>query len=205
MSLFYRFAYWIGLKPWEDLASLPIREQIRALLDREDAERAPSQRTALDLGCGTGIWAAELAARGWRVTGVDLVPRALEAARRRARERGVECRFVHGDLTALRAAGVGDGFHFILDLGAIHGLTNAQRASSGQEVRAVAAPGATMVILAWAPANRGPLPRGMGRDDLAAVFTGWTIVDDQAAETTGAPAFIRKARPRFYCLRRDAT
>jgi ubiquinone/menaquinone biosynthesis C-methylase UbiE len=37
----------------------------------------------LDLGCGTGNLAVRLAARGLRVTGVDLSPEMLELARRR--------------------------------------------------------------------------------------------------------------------------
>lgn len=39
--------------------------------------------TVLDLGCGTGIFSAELAARGHRVTGVDPASAMLDIARRR--------------------------------------------------------------------------------------------------------------------------
>lgn len=52
---------------------------------------------ALDVGCGTGFLSLELAARGHRVTGIDLAPAMLEAARRKAAERGVDIRFEEGD------------------------------------------------------------------------------------------------------------
>ena len=46
---------------------------------------------------------------------------------------------MHGDVTALREAGVGSGFRLVLDTGTFHGLTDAQREAMGREVTAVAA------------------------------------------------------------------
>lgn len=53
---------------------------------------------ALDAGCGNGKSAVWLAERGFRVTGIDLAPTAIEQARALARERGVagRTRFVAG-------------------------------------------------------------------------------------------------------------
>ncbi len=45
--------------------------------------------TALDVGCGEGADAVWLAERGWRVTGADVSPVALERAARHAGEAGV--------------------------------------------------------------------------------------------------------------------
>jgi SAM-dependent methyltransferase len=202
MSLFYRFAYWVGLKPWEEMAALPIAAQILSLFDREESERQPPYGPALDLGCGSGIWAVRLAARGWQVTGIDIVPKAVRSARRRIRDAGVEARIIQADLTALRTAGVGSGFQFALDLGAIHGLNEVQRQAAGREISAVTAADATMVLLAWIPGHRGPLPRGMSGEDIRAAFPGWTIIAEEAADVSGAPAYIEKAEPRFYRLRR---
>lgn len=73
-----------------------------------------------------------LATRGWQVTGIDLVAKALSTARKRAREAGIQVQFVHGDITALRAAGVGSSFEFFLDLGVVHGLDEADRRAVGR-------------------------------------------------------------------------
>jgi len=202
MSMFYRIAYWVGVTPWEEMTTLPIAKQIFSLLDREGSERQPPYGPALDLGCGSGIWTVELAARSWQVTGIEIVPKALRAARRRVREAGVDARLVQGDMTALRAAGVGSGFRFVLDFGAIHGLNDEQRKAVGKEVSAVAAPSATLLLLAWVPAHRGPLPRGMNRESLQAVFTDWELVAEDPADVSGAPGFVKRAKPCFYRLRR---
>jgi SAM-dependent methyltransferase len=53
----------------------------------------------LDVGCGTGRHAVELALRGMRVTGVDLSPGMLAEARKRAGEAGVPVTWVHADAT----------------------------------------------------------------------------------------------------------
>lgn len=203
MSLFYRLAYRIGVTPWEEMATLPIAKQVVSLFDREERERQPPYGSALDLGCGSGIWTAKLAARGWQVTGIDIVPKALRAARQRMLEAGVEARLIQGDMTALRDAGIGSDFRFVLDLGAIHGLSNIQRAAVGREVSAVTGGGTTLLLLAWTPAHRGPLPRGMSREELLAVFPGWKLIAEDPANVSGAPGFVRKAKPCFYRLRHE--
>jgi len=55
----------------------------------------------LDLACGHGRIANRLAARGCRVTGLDITPLFLERARYDAAELGVEVDYVHGDMREL--------------------------------------------------------------------------------------------------------
>jgi SAM-dependent methyltransferase len=206
MAIFYRLAYLIGFTPWEDAANHPaVAKHLAALLDRETQERHPPYGAALDLGCGTGGWAIDLARRGWMVTGIDMVPRAIARARRRAAAAGVDVKFVEGDLTALHAAGVGDRFQFFMDFGAIHGLTHAQRIAVAREVTAVAAPDSTMLMLAWAPGRRGPLPRGMNRAEIEEAFSAWRVIDEQPFDVSGMPAPLRKTNPVVYRVRRDSS
>ncbi len=55
----------------------------------------------LDLACGHGRIANRLAARGCRVTGLDVTPRFLDIARRDAAARGVSVDYVEGDMRSL--------------------------------------------------------------------------------------------------------
>ena len=58
-------------------------------------------KTILDLGCGEGGYARQLARRGARVTGVDGSERLIEVARRRARDERVDARFVCANVSWL--------------------------------------------------------------------------------------------------------
>jgi SAM-dependent methyltransferase len=203
MSLFYRIAYAVGLTPWEHAATHPAAaDHIAALFDREERERTQPYGRALDLGCGSGHWAIELARRGWQVTGIDIVRKAIRQARERARHAGADIRFIEGDITALRQSGIGPGFSFIWDFGTVHGLSPDGRAAVGREVSAVAAPDATMLMLAWAPGHRAPLPRGASRADIEAAFPDWAVIDEDAFDATGLPSPLRRVDPRCYRLRR---
>jgi SAM-dependent methyltransferase len=205
MSLAYRLLYAVGYTPWEQIAGVPAAKQrIAAWFEREEQGRPFGK--ALDLGCGSGIWSVELARRGWEVTGVDAVPRALRRARERARRTGVELRLVEGDVTNLQAAGVGSGFRFLLDFFLFHDeLTDDQRTAMGRQVTAVAAAGATLLMTAWAPGRRGPLPRGASRSDIEAAYPEWDLIDEEPFDVVTEARFykhIRNADPRVYRLRR---
>jgi SAM-dependent methyltransferase len=57
----------------------------------------------LDLACGHGRIALELARRGYRVTGLDLSPRSLQFARERADSEGLEVEWVEADMREIPA------------------------------------------------------------------------------------------------------
>jgi len=63
----------------------------------------------LDIGCGTGRHAVELAKRGLRVTGVDISEGMLSEARKAADAAGVALDLVHSDATQFTAARQYDG------------------------------------------------------------------------------------------------
>jgi SAM-dependent methyltransferase len=200
----YKLAYAIGFHPWEDLADHPpFADKLLELVAREEDGYGPPYGSALDLGTGSAIWGVALAKRGWEVTGIDSVEKALRRARERIDAAGVEMPLVHGDVTALREAGVGSGFRLLLDTGTFHGLTDTQRTAMGEEVSAVAAPDATLILDCFAPRNRGPLPRGASRADVERAFTGWRITDLDVADTQPDQiARLFRFDERFYRLRR---
>ncbi len=155
----YRLAYAIGFHPWEDLAEHPpFAGKLLELVAREEDGHGPPHGRALDLGSGSAVWGVRLAQRGWDVTCIDIVEKALRRARERADEAGAAVRLVRADVTALREAGLGSGFRLLLDTGTFHGLSDAQREAMGREASAVAAPDATLILDCFAPRRRGPCP-----------------------------------------------
>jgi hypothetical protein len=203
----YRLAYAFGFHPWEDLAEHPpFAGKLLQLVAREEAGREPPYGPALDLGTGSAIWGVQLAKRGWQVTGVDIVEKALRRARERIDEADVEMRLVRADVAALPHVDVGSAFRLVLDTGTFHGLSDAQREAMGRDVSAITAPDATVILDCFAPGRRGPLPRGVSRAGVEAAFPEWNVTDVEIADTEpDALARLFKFDERFYRLRRNGT
>ena len=203
----YRLAYAIGFHPWEELADHPpFAEKLLELVAREENGHEPPYGPALDIGTGSGVWGVQLARRGWEVTGVDIVEKALRRARERADAAGVEMRLVHGDVTDLRRSEVGSGYRLVVDTGTFHGLSEPDREAMARELTAVTADTATLVLDCFAPRRRGPLPHGVSRADVERAFRGWEITDAEVADTQpDALARLFKFDERFYRLRRNGT
>jgi SAM-dependent methyltransferase len=182
MSLVYRLLYRIGFTPW-DTGKVPVA--LSALIEGPDALPAGE---ALDIGCGTGTQSVYLASQGWRVTGIDTVDRPLARARVRAEAAGVTVRWIRGDVARLRDAGLTSGFTLLFDRGCFHGLGESARAACAAGLTELAAPGATLLVMACAP-NRFPAgPAGADESEIVARFTGWRLASatpDSTGEVDG--------------------
>ncbi len=89
-----RSAGWIAEK-WEEHGSGPPKTPVIP-------EEAPA---LLDLGCGPGLYALEFQHLGFRVTGVDIAPSALEYARSVCRLSDRHALFLQGDYLDMRFSG----------------------------------------------------------------------------------------------------
>lgn len=194
----YAVAYRIGFTPWERYTSAAAGS-IGALLDREQGERPGALGRALDLGCGRGLYTAELARRGWEAVGVDHVPRAIDAA---ARGGAPGTRFVVGDVTALTPSELGT-FGFFLDVGCFQGLDPEQRAAEGRGVTALAEPGATLLMLAFGATGIRGVVGGVSRTDVETAFPGWEMLSVEPADTAGLGWPMSKTSPQWYRLRHN--
>ena len=197
MSLSYRLAYRLGFTPWENAGRHSFAAQLRALID--DVAPPASGAKALDLGCGTGDHSIELGIRGWSVTAIDAVPLAIERARAKLPIAGADVKFVLGDVTNLPAY-VDSGYTLALDVGCFHGLTDDQRTAYGNGLGAVTEPGAQLLMFSFSPGHRGPLPRGASCHDVERALGGWTVVADDAMDTSDASRILAMAEPRFFRL-----
>ncbi|MGC2295375.1 MAG: class I SAM-dependent methyltransferase [Candidatus Dormiibacterota bacterium] len=148
---FYGISYRFGRLPWDTGISPP------ELVEVVEGPSALAPGRALDLGCGTGTNAVYLARHGWEATGVDFVPAAIARARKRAHAGGLNARFVAGDVTRLADLGVVGPFDLVLDIGCFHGIPEALRSAYGDQVARATAPGATLLMFAFAqPLRRWP-------------------------------------------------
>ncbi len=102
-------------------------------------------RSALDLGCATGLHARDLAAHGVRVTGVDLSPRLLQQGRQALGSARGRPLLVCGDLSALPLRGRFDlayALNFVMSF--LH--TNEALLGALSEVRRVLSPRGVFVM-----------------------------------------------------------
>ena len=86
-------------------ADKPYEREARWVAGLLGAGVAPPPGTLLDLACGTGRHALELATLGWDVTGVDYSPELLERAADNAAARGLPATWVCQDMRELDVDG----------------------------------------------------------------------------------------------------
>jgi SAM-dependent methyltransferase len=103
-----------GTPSWE--LGKPDPVLVRTLDDR--LVQGPGR--ALDVGCGTGDDAIELAGRGFEVTAIDIADRPLAIARQKADAAGVAVEFRLADVT--RLGQLGGAFDLIVDRGLLVSL-----------------------------------------------------------------------------------
>jgi cyclopropane fatty-acyl-phospholipid synthase-like methyltransferase len=173
----WKVLYLVGFTPWEQTGELGAA-QIERLLAREDDNGG--SKKALDIGCGRGGHSIELARRGWQVTGIDFVPRAIKQARKQAQEAGADIRFEVGDATEMSSV-AGTGYGLLMDLGCFHSLTADQHAVYARQSAVVAEPDAALLLFAFVgPTGRG-LPNGIDPDKVERLFADWKLTDTEQA------------------------
>jgi len=81
--------------PLGELVDRIEKEAVYSYLEPREGE------SILEIGCGTGNYALDLAARGVKVTAVDISPAMLERAREKARALGLEVELLLADARRL--------------------------------------------------------------------------------------------------------
>jgi hypothetical protein len=194
----YARMYRFGVTPWERYGRVAAAS-IAVLFDREEAGRTRPLGRALDLGCGRGLYTAELARRGWEAVGIDYVPKAIQAAQTRD---VVGATYVVGDVTQLVSLDLGN-FDFFLDIGCFQGLDAYQRRVEGPGVTALAEPGATLLMLAFGATRLRSLIGGTSQPEVEEAFQDWDIIGVESADTRGLGWPMNQTSPQWYRLRRD--
>ena len=107
---------------------------------------APTSGTLLEIGCGAGNMTPWLFEKGYTTYGVDISITAIEWARQRAEQHGMEAQFTVGDVCDLAA--YEDGFFdFVLDKHCLHCIIGPDRARVLGAVRRVLKPGGYFLMI----------------------------------------------------------
>ncbi|MBE0683713.1 MAG: class I SAM-dependent methyltransferase [Anaerolineales bacterium] len=99
--------------PWDSGMSPP---ELYDFISSHPAARA------IDIGCGTGTNLITLANAGWQVTGFDFAFRAVQIAKRKIRQAGIQADVFTDDATRMKK--VSGPFELALDIGCFHGIQN---------------------------------------------------------------------------------
>lgn len=181
--------------PWDISGPQP------AIVELEEA--GAIQGEVLDVGCGTGENAIYLASRGHSVWGIDFVSAAIDRAKAKAKERGIDVHFQVGD--ALKLSELRRSFDAVIDSGLFHVFSDDDRIRYVNSLSSVIRPGGTYHVLCFSdqePAGEGP--RRVSEAELRGAFEhGWNVREIRAIQFTtatypGAPIFS-PGGPKAWC------
>lgn len=186
--------YRVGFTPW-DTGEVPA--ELSELVEGPNA--LPAGR-AMDIGCGTGTQAVYMASRGWDVAAIDAVPRPLSRARARADAAGVSIDWILADVARVGRLELTPGFTLFFDRGCFQGLDDSQRGGYAGAVTDLAAPGATLLMMSFAPSRLLGLHGGIDEDELRGRFAGWMLVSTKPDSGPAPPGPARNVPRTWYRL-----
>ena len=153
-----------AIVPWADLAPNP---HVVEWLERE----APPPGRALDIGCGLGDSAEDLARRGFEVVAFDVSASAIDAARRRFPASRVDYRVA--DLLRLPADFAG-AFDLVIECYTLQVLPPEARAEAAAALRRLPRPGGLLLVVARGREPEEPpgqMPWPLTRAEVEAIAT----------------------------------
>ena len=167
-NLFRRllFHYWYFRQPkWDTGISPP---------ELIDFIQGHKPRRAIDIGCGTGTNVITLARAGWPVTGIDFAPRAIQLAKRKAKEAGVRAELFVNDATKMR--GITGPYGFALDIGCFHGVPQKGQQKYLKQLDRILAPDGFWLLYGFfKPSTRDPGP-GLVEADMGLMTAQFALV-----------------------------
>lgn len=154
----------------------------------ERAAELPSAR-ALDVGCGAGGLVCALAERGWKVTGVDIAPNAIDAATAALEERGLKASLEVADATGWRPS---SQYELVTNSFALP-TSAEERAPVLAAIRDALVPGG-VVLLKEHDTSMQRLPHFAAYDlpsldELRAAFEGFELVQAEVEEYEADPRY----------------
>ena len=174
--------YAVGIPPWDIGRPQPAFDRLAAAGDLIGR--------VLDVGCGTGEHALLAASLGYEAVGVDMSVRAIELAKTKATERGLDVPFFVAD--ALRLVDLGEQFDSVLDCGLFHIFDDGERERYVASLAEVVPAGGRYHMLCFSERQPGDWgPRRVARDEIRVAFSaGWEVesIESAVIDLTWDPA-----------------
>ena len=163
-----------GRPPWDIGRPQPVFQAL--------ADAGELRGRVLDAGCGTGEHTLMAARLGLDATGIDFAPAAIALAEAKARERGIQARFLVHD--ALQLASLGGPFDTVLDSGLFHVFNDADRRAYAESLKSAVAPGGRYFMACFSDRQPGDWgPRRVTEGEIRASFSdGWRIDSIELAQ-----------------------
>jgi SAM-dependent methyltransferase len=160
------FHYWYFRKPpWDTGISPP---ELFEFIETHPPGRA------IDIGCGTGTNVLTLARAGWRVTGVDFAPRAIQMAKRKLTDASLQAVLQVNDATRLK--GISGPFDFALDLGCFHGISGQGRLKYLNQLEDILAPGGFWLMYGFLNSDADHTSTGLAEVDISRISVRLNLV-----------------------------
>jgi len=178
--------------PARTAADLPWhREEPPDLLIQALAARG-NPGTALDIGCGAGTYSIYMAKRGYRVTGIDFMPQAIDMLARQAADSRLSINAVHADVLTWEPP---HAYDVVLDVGCLHSLTRSQYGAYKARLLRWLQPRGDFILVhcgsrGWW--DRWPIgPNRVARKDLVTLLgPELSLKDFQPEKLSGMPLFM---------------
>ena len=159
---------------------------------------------ALDVGCGSGIFAAYMASQGMEVIAVDMLPEAIAMAQAVAAQQVAQVECVQADVLSFQP---GKTFDLVLDSGCLHTMSGSDLPRFRHQLLRWLAPRADFILCHWGKCcalDWRPIgPRRRTSSQLQKMFSPELgLIDSEALDERVPLPFGPTVRTACYWFRR---
>lgn len=173
-KVFFHYAY-SQKPPWDTGITPP---ELINFIEHHQAGKA------LDLGCGTGTNVVTLAKHGWHVTGVDYIPRAVRAAKRKIEDEGIAAEVHVDDVTQLST--ITERYDLVYDIGCYHTLSPAGKRAYERNLSQLMKPGGSFLLYGFL--SQPGQETAISEDDISRLSFSLTLVKREDGQDRERPS-----------------